>query len=115
MAGVALNLIAALDDRCKSRGYAKVKDRSEAPLADVLGLLARERLTGQAIPASAQKMVGYWRAWIEEKAGGDLDQLMTKIGAQPAFARAARPLIKDLYLGGGDMGDPAAQIGSPAF
>ncbi|MFC3676073.1 cobaltochelatase subunit CobT [Ferrovibrio xuzhouensis] len=105
MAGVALNLNAALDDRCKSRGYAKVKDRSEAPLADVLGLLARERLTGQAIPASAQKMVGYWRDWIEEKAGGDLDQLMTKIGDQRAFAKVARRLIKDLDLGDEESGD----------
>src|SRR3546814_10836635 len=105
MAGVALNLNAALDDRCKSRGYAKVKDRSEAPLADVLGLLARERLTGQAIPASAQKMVGYWRDWIEEKAGGDLDPLMTKIGDQRAFARVARRLIQDLDLGDEESGD----------
>jgi len=105
MTGVAHNLNAALDDRCKSRGYAKVKDRSEAPLADVLGLLARERLTGQPVPAAAQKMVGYWRDWIEEKGGPDLDQLMSRIGDQRAFAKVARKLIKDLELGDEESGD----------
>src|SRR3546814_17357588 len=57
------------------------------------------------LPASAQKMVGYWRDWIEEKAGGDLDQLMTKVGDQRAFARVARRLIKDLDLGDEESGD----------
>ena len=108
MSGVAKNLTAALEDRCKSRGYAKVKDRSEAPLADVLGLIARERLTGEKIPASAQKMVSLWRDWIEEKGGQDLDRLFDSIDSQRAFAKVARKLIKDLDLleeDGNDLDD----------
>ncbi|WP_298722710.1 cobaltochelatase subunit CobT [uncultured Ferrovibrio sp.] len=108
MAGVAKNLAAALEDRCKSRGYAKVKDRSEAPLADVLGLIARERLTGEAIPEAARKMVALWRDWIEEKGGEDLDRLFDAINDQRAFAKVARKLIRDLDLAedeGGEMND----------
>ncbi|WP_341704177.1 cobaltochelatase subunit CobT [Ferrovibrio sp.] len=105
MAGVAHNLNAALDDRCKSRGYAKVKDRSEAPLADVLGLLARERLTGQPVPAAARQMVECWRDWIEDKGGADLDQMLARIDDQRAFAKVARKLIRDLDLADDESGD----------
>lgn len=108
MSGVAKNLTAALEERCRSRGYAKVKDRSEAPLADVLGLIARERLTGEKIPEPAQKMVALWRDWIEEKGGADLDQLFERIDSQRAFAKVARKLIKDLDLleeDGNDLDD----------
>lgn len=105
MAGVAQNLNAALEDRCRSRGYAKVKDRSEAPLADVLGLLARERLTGEAVPKQAQKMVALWRDWIEEKGGADLDAMLTNMNDQRAFAKMSRKLIKDLELVDDESGD----------
>ncbi|HEX6957543.1 MAG TPA: cobaltochelatase subunit CobT [Ferrovibrio sp.] len=108
MAGVAQNLTAALEERCRSRGYAKIKDRSEAPLADVLGLIARERMTGESIPDSARKMVSLWRDWIEEKGGKDLDHLFEAIRDQRAYAKVARRLIKDLELTdeeGGEMDD----------
>jgi cobaltochelatase CobT len=105
MAGVAQNLNAALDERCRSKGYAKVKDRSEAPLADVLGLIARERLTGEKVPAQAQKMVALWRDWIEEKAGADLDGMLANLNDQRAFAKVTRKLIKDLDLADEESGD----------
>jgi len=105
MAGVAQNLNAALEDRCRSKGYAKVKDRSEAPLADVVGLLARERLTGEPVPKQAQKMVALWRDWIEEKGGTDLDGMLASLNDQRAFAKVARKLIKDLELVDDESGD----------
>lgn len=105
MAGVAQNLNAALDERCRSKGYAKVKDRSEAPLADVVGLIARERLTGEKVPAQAQKMVSLWRDWVEEKGGTDLDGLLANVNDQRAFAKVARKLIKDLELVDDEDGD----------
>lgn len=105
MAGVAQNLNAALDERCRSKGYAKVKDRSEAPLADVIGLIARERLTGEKVPAQAQKMVSLWRDWIEEKAGADLDGMLANLNNQRAFAKVTRRLIKDLELADEENGD----------
>ena len=97
--GVAHNLSALLDERCRTRGYAKIREKSEAPLGDVVGLLVRERLTGQAPPESARHMVDLWRPWIEEKAGTDLSELIKSIGDQQAFAKMARKLIADLDLG----------------
>ena len=47
MAGVADNLRALLHARCETSGFAKMMDRSEAPLSEVLGLMVREKLTGE--------------------------------------------------------------------
>ncbi len=105
MPGVAMNLQAALEERCKARGYARVRDRSEAPLADVVGLMVREKLTGAPIPESARRMVDLWRSWIEEKGGTDLEKLTDAMGDQRAFAKAARRLIVDLELADEDASD----------
>ncbi len=105
MPGMAQNLTAALEDRCKGKGYQKIKDRSEAPLAEAVGLMARERLTGLAVPETARTMVEMWRSFIEEKGGTDLDRLMDSLHDQRAFARLARKLIKDLDLADEESGD----------
>jgi cobaltochelatase CobT len=108
MPGVSSNLTALLEEKCRTRGYARVREKSEAPLAEVVGLMVRERLTGQVPPESAQHMVELWRPWIEEKAGDDLSQLMKAIGDQNAFARLSRKLIADLDLGDELGADPEA-------
>ncbi|MCW5731102.1 MAG: cobaltochelatase subunit CobT [Alphaproteobacteria bacterium] len=105
MAGVAQNLSAALDERCRARGYARVRDRSEAPLADVVGLILREKLTGAPIPESARRMVDLWRDFIEEKGSGDLTRLSHCVDSQTEFARAARKLIVDLELADDESGE----------
>jgi cobaltochelatase CobT len=99
MKGVAGNLTAALDEACRMRGFDRVRQKDEAPLADVVGLMARERMTGQKPPASARHMVDLWRPWVESKAGRDLDELLTVINDQESFARFSRRIISDLDLG----------------
>ena len=47
MQGVAGNLQAALEERCRARGYDRVTDREQAPIAEVLGLMLRERLASR--------------------------------------------------------------------
>jgi len=99
MKGVAENLAAGLEARCASRGLSKARDRSEAPLADVLGLLVRERITGEAPPACARPAVELWRTWIEERAGKDLERLQASYRDQKAFAKLTRTILKDLQVG----------------
>src|SRR5258705_4929030 len=74
MRGVASNLASGLEQRLLNRGLGKARARDEAPLADVLGLLVRESLTGEKPPASIANAVDLWRPYIEVKAGGDLAQ-----------------------------------------
>jgi cobaltochelatase CobT len=105
MAGVAANLTAALIERCEKRGFARMEDRASAPLADALGLIVRERLTGLPTPEVARGVVESWRKDIE-KAHGALDKLAEAIEDQPRFARLARDLIKELELGEDLGGEP---------
>ncbi|MEX1152557.1 cobaltochelatase subunit CobT [Parvibaculum sp.] len=100
MAGMSQNLTAALEQRCASRGYDRISSRDEAPLAEAVAMMVREKLTGEAPPPSARKLVDQWRSWIEDKAGSDLDRLGEVIEDQKAFARATRDILVDL-----DMGD----------
>jgi len=99
MKGVAGNLAAQLEQRCNTRGLAKARDRSEAPLADAVGLIVREKLTGEAPPDCAKTAVDLWRPWIEERAGKDLAKLDASLRDQKAFAKLTRTILKDLNLG----------------
>ncbi|MDX2277410.1 MAG: cobaltochelatase subunit CobT [Hyphomonadaceae bacterium] len=98
MKGVANNLTAALTDACEKRGFARMQDRTTAPLADALGLIVRERLTGLKPPVNAQGIVDLWRDQIEVKAGRTLDKLTGAAGDQKLFAQLARDMIRDLDM-----------------
>ncbi len=102
MKGTAGNLAAMLEDRYHRGNYQDVADRAEAPLEDAVAMLVRERLTGQAPPPAARKIVDLWRDFIEERAGGDLDRLGRVLEDQRGFARGVRELLASL-----DMADDA--------
>src|SRR5690348_1518863 len=75
MHGVAKNLAAMLDDRFHRGKFDEVTDRADAPIEDALALIVRERLTGQAPPRAAKRLVDLWRPLIEGRAARDLDRL----------------------------------------
>ncbi|WP_414832710.1 cobaltochelatase subunit CobT [Afifella sp. YEN Y35] len=106
MTGVRENLSAMLEDKYHRGQYEEIRDRADAPLEDALALLMRERLTGQAPPKSAEKVVELWRDFIEERSSAELDRLSQSISDQNAFARALRDLLASL-----DMGSEAGQDG----
>ena len=99
MRGVAANLAAGLEARGVARGLAKAKDRAEVPLADAVGMMVREKLTGEAPPESLQYAVDLWRPWIEERAGKDLTRLESAHRDQKAFAKLTRTILRDLQIG----------------
>src|SRR6201996_8245292 len=75
MKGVAHNLAAGLEQRLVQRGLAKARVRADANIADVLGLMVREKLTGEPPPDAVKPAVELWRSFIEENAGKDLEKL----------------------------------------
>ncbi|WP_419252603.1 cobaltochelatase subunit CobT [Caulobacter sp. ErkDOM-YI] len=101
MGGVRANLTAALEARLEKQGLTRTvaTDRQTAPMAEILGLMVRERLTGDAPPQGAKALVDILRADIEAKAGKDLDRLVAAINDQTAFARVSREILRDLDLG----------------
>jgi cobaltochelatase CobT len=103
MAGVRANLTTALETRMKSDPLVRARNRDEVPLSTAIGLMVRERLTGDAPPAAASAGLALVSKWIEEKAGGDLDALELALDDQRGFARLAMRLLEDLDLVEGEV------------
>jgi len=99
MEGVAANLDAAWNERVKGHVYNRVNEYLNVPVPEVIGLLVREKLTGQAPPPNVREMIDQWRDWLVERAGNDFDELSEHVHNQAKFARAVRRVISDLELG----------------
>ena len=100
MQGVAGNLAAMLDDRFHRGKFDDITDRADAPIEDAVAMLVRERLTGQAPPPAAKKLVELWRNFIEDRAGRELDRLEKLVEDQRRFGDVVHDLLDSL-----DMGD----------
>jgi cobaltochelatase CobT len=98
MAGVRANLGKALDMRMRSDPITRATAADEVPLSTALGLLVRERLTGDAPPDAATDGLFMVRGWIEERAGDDLDALGLALDDQAAFASVMQKVLQDLEL-----------------
>ena len=88
-----------LDDHFHRGKFDEITDRADAPLADALAMLVRERLTGMAPPAAAKKMVDLWRPILEDKIGKRLDRLDGVVEDQARFGDAVHDLLSALELG----------------
>ena len=66
--GVAVNLGDALELECKARGYETVKDRTDVPIDQAIGLYLREALIGERVTASARDIVDLWKPWFKARA-----------------------------------------------
>jgi cobaltochelatase CobT len=109
MKGVKANLASGLETRLLNRGLGKARSKDEAPLADVLGLMVREKLTGEKPPASVAHAVELWRPFIEERAGGDLDKLAGALRDQKTYARLTRTLLNHLAFGDQNESDQSGE------
>ncbi len=99
MSGVAKNITAMLDDHFHRGKYDEITDRADAPLADALAMMVRERLTGQAPPVAARKIVDLWRPILEDKVGQRLDELRHFTEDQARFGDVIHDLLSELDLG----------------
>jgi cobaltochelatase CobT len=100
MPGVAHNLSVMLDDKYSKTVVNRTSNRRDTPLEEAVGLMLRERLTGEPPPAAVRNYVDLWRSWVEEKASVNLDTLRDALNDQQQFAKLSRELIAAL-----DMGD----------
>ena len=90
LGGVKNNLRAVHEHAWAKKPLNQLEALANPPMADVVALLARERMTGEPPPAMARPLVDLFRADVEAKAGADLDRLAEAAGDQKAFARIAR-------------------------
>ncbi|MFN9926231.1 MAG: cobaltochelatase subunit CobT [Phenylobacterium sp.] len=108
MGGVRENLNAVMAQAWSRRTFNEIEAMTNPPLADVVSLLVRERLTGQPPPPMARALVDLFRADVEARAGADLDRLAASVDDQKAFARISRTIIRDLDMGD-DLSDAPEQ------
>jgi cobaltochelatase CobT len=98
MAGVASNLQRRLTEECEAEGYDRMTRKDQLPVAAALALLARERMSGEASPPVARRVLELWRDTVGAKADAALDEMARTQDNQSAFTRAARKLLAAMDL-----------------
>src|SRR4051794_22174808 len=116
MGGVKGNLAHLTEARVRGDAIVRARNAEEVPLATAVGLIARERLTGEAPPRAAAAGLRLVEPWIEEKAAAELNALALTLDDQAAFARLSRRLLEDLDLAAGEdlLDDNPEQAGDDA-
>ncbi len=97
-AGMRGNLDAALTVRMASDPIARATRPEEVPLPSALALLLREKLTGEAAPASTDVGMAMVRSWIESKASDDFESLALSLDDQHAFQKLTLDMLQHLEL-----------------
>ncbi|WRH61698.1 MAG: cobaltochelatase subunit CobT [Fuscovulum sp.] len=116
MPGTAVNIDAKISHEADRKGYSQITSMQDAPLAVAAGYLVRHLATGRDMPKGAGNVMELWRGFIEEQAGGTLENVDHVLDDQAAFARLARKVISDLGYGDQlgddpDQSDPDDQQG----
>jgi len=106
MPGCASNLNARNIASYRNSTLNNITQKDEAPIAEAISLIIREKLTGFAPPHNTRKFVDLWRPHINDKALDELDKLKESIFDQDAFASKI-PELLDVFdiastLGEGD-------------
>ncbi|CAN5428870.1 cobaltochelatase subunit CobT [soil metagenome] len=108
LGGVRENLKVVHEQAWLKRPFNPVDAQANPPMAEIVSLMARERLTGVELPPNAKLLVDMFRDEIEARAGEDLDKLIDKLDDQKAYARMARTILRDLSMGD-DLSDAPDQ------
>src|SRR4029078_784593 len=98
MGGVKGNLAQLAEARIRGDAIVRARNAEEVPLSTAVGLIARERLTGEAPPHAASEGLKLVAPWIEDKGAAELDALALTLDDQAAFAKLSRRLLGDLDL-----------------
>ncbi len=92
--GVRKNLSAIHAKTAKD--YKGISERDPANTLQALGLLARERLSKETLPAPAKALADLWRGWLAERAPDALDKLALVLDDQQSFAAVASEMFHQL-------------------
>ncbi len=104
MSGMATNLDAMNTEKYAKANFSGIERQEDAPIAEAMAMLVREKLAGTKVPQSAGKVLELWRPFIEEKAATDLDGLKGALEDQQIFAKLVRHMLSSMQMAE-DLGD----------
>lgn len=106
MLGVEANLRQKLEHDLRDAGVDRMTSLEQLPVPLALGLLAREKLTGQPAPQMVRPLYEAWRKTLPADALTALDRLASTQDDQDAYARASRHLMTACDLLESEMEGP---------
>ncbi len=102
MSGVAANLAASFEHRCRLRGLNLLASDSATPLANAVVLMVRARLVAAPLAQTATRFIARWKDEIIARSGNqishELDALYAACRDQAEFSRRSKGLIDSLEL-----------------
>ncbi len=98
MQGVAANISAYLEHQALILGYGHATGHERVPVADIVGFLLREAMTGSAAPDTAKATMAFYGAAIAARIQQELTQAAALMHDQEAFAALTLRLIAKLPL-----------------
>lgn len=104
MAGMASNISAMNAEKYAKANFVNIRTQEEAPLAEAIAMMVREKLTGEKPPQSAGQVLDLWRPFIEDKASADLQDLSKVVEDQKAFSKLIRKMLTSMQMAE-DFGD----------
>ena len=113
MPGTAGNIDAKIGNDALRKGFDQIREAADAPLATAAGYLIRHLATGRDLPSGAQNVMNLWKGFIEDQAGGTLENVDDLLDDQAAFAKLSRQIIQDLGYGD-QLGDDPDEIDDDA-
>ncbi|PYG27793.1 cobaltochelatase subunit CobT [Pelagimonas varians] len=113
MPGTAGNIDAKIGHEAMRKGYGQINQAADAPLPVAAGYLIRHLATGRTLPEGAANVMELWRGFMENQAGGTLENLDDVLSDQAAFAKLARQMITDLGYGD-QLGEDPDEISDDA-
>ena len=99
LAGVALNVDAALRDELQRSGALRGPADGSAAMTQALALLVRADLGGIPVPDEAAALDTRWRPFLEQRLAKSLPLLFASATDQDAFAREQQLILRALGLG----------------
>ena len=102
MSGVAANLAAFFEQRCRLRGLDLLASDAATPLANALVFMVRKRLLATPLAEAVVRLIELWRDEIVALIGNEVDKKLEGLRAachqQAEFARQSKRLISSLEL-----------------
>lgn len=98
MPGIGMNIAAMNSEKYAKANFNLITKQDDAPLAEAMAMMVREKITGIKAPESAGQVIELWRPYIETTVGADIGELSKLVDDQKAFSRVVRRMLTSMQM-----------------